>query len=617
MKIGTQNQAFFPENILEKFRYIKEMGFDGFEIDGKLLVNNIEEVKAAIKETGLPVTTACGGYDGWIGDFIEERRLNGLKQIERILEALAEVGGKGIVVPAAWGMFTFRLPPMTSPRSLNGDRKMVSDSLRVLEQVAARTGTVVYLEPLNRYQDHMINTLADARRYIVENDLKHVQIIGDFYHMNIEEDNLAQALHDNRDLLGHVHIADNHRYQPGSGTLDFHALFEQLRADNYQGYVVYEGRIRAEDPAQAYRDSLAGCVPAKRISVKSALTSAPLRVAIIGAGQVADKVHASYYCTRNDLELVAVCDSRLSQAQALAEKYGNASVWDDPQAMLLAVKPDVVSVCSPNRFHYEHTLMALEAGCHVMCEKPPAMTPEQAREMCDTARKLGKVLAYDFHHRFALDTQQLREQVTNGVLGEIYVTTARALRRCGVPGWGVFTNKELQGGGPLIDIGIHMLDAAMYVLGFPAVKSVNAHSFQKIGTQKSCGQFGEWDPATYSVEDSLFGTIEFHNGGILWLETSFALNIRQQSIMNVSFCGDKAGATLFPAHIYTDNNGELMTLMQREMADDNRHLRSMEAFINHVQGKPVMIADAEQGYIIQQLVAALYQSAETGTRVEL
>ncbi len=214
MKIGTQNQAFFPENILEKFRYIKEMGFDGFEIDGKLLVNNIEEVKAAIKETGLPVTTACGGYDGWIGDFIEERRLNGLKQIERILEALAEVGGKGIVVPAAWGMFTFRLPPMTSPRSLDGDRNMVSDSLRVLEQVAAR-------------------------------------------HMNIEEDNLAQALHDNRDLLGHVHIADNHRYQPGSGTLDFHALFEQLRADNYQGYVVYEGRIRAEDPAQAYRDSLA------------------------------------------------------------------------------------------------------------------------------------------------------------------------------------------------------------------------------------------------------------------------------------------------------------------------------------------------------------------------
>lgn len=131
-------------------------------------------------------------------------------------------------------------------------------------------------------------------------------------------------------------------------------------------------------------------------------------------------------------------------------KYGNASVWDDPQAMLLAVKPDVVSVCSPNRFHYEHTLMALEAGCHVMCEKPPAMTPEQAREMCDTARKQGKVLAYDFHHRFALDTQQLREQVTNGVLGEIYVTTARALRRCGVPGWGSLPIKNCRAAGRLL-----------------------------------------------------------------------------------------------------------------------------------------------------------------------
>lgn len=109
MKIGTQNQAFFPENILEKFCYIKEMGFDGFEIDGKLLVNNIEEVKAAIKETVLMATTACGGYDGWIGDFIEECRLNGLKQIERILEALAEVGvrvssfrQRGACLPSAY-----------------------------------------------------------------------------------------------------------------------------------------------------------------------------------------------------------------------------------------------------------------------------------------------------------------------------------------------------------------------------------------------------------------------------------------------------------------------------------------------------------------------------------
>ncbi len=213
------------------------------------------------------------------------------------------------------------------------------------------------------------------------------------------------------------------------------------------------------------------------------------------------------------------------------------------------------------------------------------------------ARKAGKVLAYDFHHRFALDTQLLREAVMKGELGEIYYTTAQALRRCGVPGWGVFTNKTLQGGGPLIDIGIHMLDAAMYVLGFPAVKKVTAHSFQRLGNRKSSGQFGEWDPTQFTVEDALFGTIEFCNGGILRLDTSFALNIREQSIMNVAFCGEKAGAMLFPAHIYNDEAGTLVTLTQREEADDRRHMRSMDAFVRHVQGEPVMIADASRGWL--------------------
>lgn len=256
MKIATQNQAFFPQEIGEKFRYIKQMGFDGFEIDGRVLVDNLAAVKTAIRETGLPVVTACGGYDGWIGDFIEERRLNGIAQITRILEALADVGGKGIIVPAAWGMFTYRLPPMTSPRSVEGDLKAVSDSLRQLDEVAGRTGTIIFLEPLNRYQDHMINTLAEARRYIEDGAFRNVRIIGDFYHMSIEEDDLSAALNNHRDLLGHVHLADNHRYQPGSGCIDFKKHFDTLRANDYDGWVVYECRVRADDPVAAYRQSL-------------------------------------------------------------------------------------------------------------------------------------------------------------------------------------------------------------------------------------------------------------------------------------------------------------------------------------------------------------------------
>ncbi|PSL36260.1 sugar phosphate isomerase/epimerase [Planomicrobium soli] len=256
MKLGTQNQTFFPDAIQEKFRFIKEMGFDGFEIDGKLLVDNIEEVKRAIAETGLPVATACGGYEGWIGDFDEEKRQKGLKEIKAILEALQQVGGTGIVVPAAWGIFSRHLPPAASPRSEEGDRETVTDSLAHLDAAAKETGTVVYLEPLNRYEDHMINTVAEARRYIEDNGFQHVQVIADFYHMNIEEGDLAKTLHDHRDVIGHIHLADNHRLQPGSGSLDFKGLFEGLRNDGYRNYLTFECGVKGENPEQQYRDSV-------------------------------------------------------------------------------------------------------------------------------------------------------------------------------------------------------------------------------------------------------------------------------------------------------------------------------------------------------------------------
>ena len=256
MKFGTQDQAFFPRDILEKFRFIKDCGFEEYEIDGKLLIENIDTVKQAIKETGIPVVTACNGYDGWIGDFIEERRLNGVRQIAEILRALSEVGGKGIVIPAAWGMFTYRLPPMVSPRSKEGDYKAVSESLRYLDKVAEETGTVIYLEPLNRYQDHMINLLADARHYIDSNQLKHVQIIADFYHMNIEEDDISKALTTQKEYVGHIHLADNHRYQPGSGAIDFTRHFQMLLQNEYEGYMVYECRLRGENEVKIYQESL-------------------------------------------------------------------------------------------------------------------------------------------------------------------------------------------------------------------------------------------------------------------------------------------------------------------------------------------------------------------------
>jgi sugar phosphate isomerase/epimerase len=145
---------------------------------------------------------------------------------------------------------------MESPRSKEGDWKAVSDSLLFLDRVAKETGTTIFLEPLNRYQDHMINRLEDAKRYIDENKLENVKVIADFYHMNIEEDNLSHALHDHRNVIGHIHLADNHRYQPGSGSIDFKKHFQQLKEDGYVGFLTIECRVRGIDPEAEYIKAL-------------------------------------------------------------------------------------------------------------------------------------------------------------------------------------------------------------------------------------------------------------------------------------------------------------------------------------------------------------------------
>ncbi len=257
MRFGTQDKDFFPSDFVEKFETAKQMGFEVFEIDGKALVQNIDAVQSAIDKTGVRVVTACGGYRGWIGDFIEEKRLNGIEDLKEIIRALKKVGGNGVVVPAAWGMFTFRLPPMVSPRSKGGDTKAILQSLAELEAVAIENGIELYLEPLNRYQDHMINTVQDARDIIEAGQFKNVKIIGDFYHMNIEEDDISESFVKHVDLIKHIHIADNHRYQPGSGSIDFKRHFDTLKKIGYSGDIVYEGRVRGENHLEEYKKSIA------------------------------------------------------------------------------------------------------------------------------------------------------------------------------------------------------------------------------------------------------------------------------------------------------------------------------------------------------------------------
>ena len=245
MKLGTQDKDFFPTDLVEKFQFIKDMGFECFEIDGKVLVDNLETVKEAIARTGLPVSSACGGYRGWIGDFIEERRLNGVEDLKAILRALKEVGGTGVVVPASLGnVYVPTSSYVVSPRSHEGDIKAILDSLTELDKVRLQeTGVYLYLEPLNRYQDHMLNTLEDAYAIIQKGQFKMVKITADFYHMAIEENDISESLEKYKDYIGHIHIAENHRYQPGTGSIDWARHMETLKKIGYEGAVVNEGRV--------------------------------------------------------------------------------------------------------------------------------------------------------------------------------------------------------------------------------------------------------------------------------------------------------------------------------------------------------------------------------------
>lgn len=256
MKLATQDKPFLPDSFVEKLRAVQSLGLEAFEVDGKILIDRFDEIKKAVEKTDVPVSSACGGYSGWIGDFDEDKRKNGLAEISKILRHLSEIGGQGIVIPAAWGMFSKRLPPLTPPRSDLEDRKVLLDSLAKLDKVAAETNTVVYLEPLNRYEDYMINKLSDAAGLIEEGSFTNVQVIADFFHMNIEEPVIAESIHKAKEYIGHIHIADSHRYQPGDGHLDFVSGFKALREIGFNGYMAFECRVLGTPEEQLYKESV-------------------------------------------------------------------------------------------------------------------------------------------------------------------------------------------------------------------------------------------------------------------------------------------------------------------------------------------------------------------------
>lgn len=275
--------------------------------------------------------------------------------------------------------------------------------------------------------------------------------------------------------------------------------------------------------------------------------SKAVKVAIIGCGGIANGKHLPSLSKLQTVELVAFCDVRIERAEKAAREYGaeNAKVYGDYRELLQDESIEVVHVLTPNDSHAEISVAALDAGKHVMCEKPMAKTAEEARLMLEAAKRSGKKLTIGYNNRFRPDSQHLHNICQRGDLGEIYYAKAHAIRRRAVPTWGVFLDEEKQGGGPLIDIGTHALDLTLWMMNNYKPKMVLGTTYHKLSQKKDAANaWGPWDPEKFTVEDSAFGFITMENGATIVLEASWALNTLDVDEAKCSLSGTEGGADM-------------------------------------------------------------------------
>lgn len=245
MKLACQEHLLPGDTLEQKWAFCQSAGFDGIELLGQgdfAFRQRLPELRRA-RAAGVVMPTVCVQMRHFIGDFDRERRQDAIENMKSLLSVIAEVGGAGAITPAAYGMFSRRLPPFEPPRSPADDRAVLLEGLHALGEHAAREGALVLVEPLNRYEDHMLNTLRQAAELCQAVGLPAVRVMGDLYHMNIEERSAPDAIVEAGALLRHIHLSDSNRHQPGAGHVDFAAAFRALRQIGFDGYMAIECRL--------------------------------------------------------------------------------------------------------------------------------------------------------------------------------------------------------------------------------------------------------------------------------------------------------------------------------------------------------------------------------------
>lgn len=349
------------------------------------------------------------------------------------------------------------------------------------------------------------------------------------------------------------------------------------------------------------------------------------KIAVIGVGNIA-KSHIQAYLQNPYVELYAFCDIRPQRLKEMGEKYGITRLYTDKDVMLKELPEiDAVSVCTWNSQHAPCAIAALNAGKHVLCEKPMAVSAAEALKMQAAAEKNGKLLMIGFVRRYGNDCRIVKDFIDHGDFGELYYTKATYLRRNGFPG-GWFGDKSRSAGGPLIDLGVHVIDLTRYLMGNPKPVSVYGATFQKLkgreglkdGHSISYRTSLDGEEILFDVEDMATAMIRYDNGAVTSVETSFSLNLKKDE-GTIQLFGTKAGAKLDPElEMYTESNGYMSNVTlctPTALSFNGLFCNEINHFVDCLRQKAVCKSPAEDGVILMKILDAIYRSAESGHEV--
>lgn len=343
-----------------------------------------------------------------------------------------------------------------------------------------------------------------------------------------------------------------------------------------------------------------------------------LKIGVIGCGFIS-AVHLAGYQKCVNASVTALCDIIPDRAETANENYcqSKATVYQDYQEMIAKEELDAVSVCTENNIHAKITIDCLNAGIHVFCEKPMAITGEEADQMVAAAKRNNRKLTVGYQMRFADDEQLLRREVLNDKLGKVYYAEATTLRRRGVPTWGVFLNKEKQGGGPLIDTGTHIVDSTLWLMNdySPVVSAVGA-TYDQLIEKGGFNNGGHWDIDAFEVEDSAFGTVVLESGAMIVVKATWAVNISEMNVNEVLLCGNKAGASLRNNRLTMngENNDRLWQYIPESSGHESLspYDKEIMSWVDAVANDSEPVVLPEQAAQVVKVLEALYTSARTG-----